>query len=155
MKANNPTEKIILDYFEKNASEDLKKRVEKENKTIAGALHYASEQARKQKSGNCAVVTDDVVFGWIMHYFEDEPAQNHEGKDPSAKVEAGGRTKVKKIKGGRKTVTVRKDGTKVTKLTPDKPVETPAAVTLVVSKKEIRERAAGQLFLFDAEGGAE
>lgn len=144
MKANNPTEKIILDYFEKNASEDLKKRVEKENKTIAGALHYASEQARKQKSGNCAVVADDVVFGWIMHYFEDEPATKYESKSPTATVVAGNAKKLAKK-------TAKKPDKKTVKT--KKAIETPVAVQPVISKKESAERKAGQLFLFDM-GGA-
>lgn len=144
MKANNPTEKIILDYFEKNASEDLKKRAEKENKTIAGALRYASEQAQKQKVGNCACVADEIVFGWIMHYFEDESATKYESKSPTATVVAGNAKKLAK-KPAKKTA---KKPVKTKKA-----IETPVAVQPVISKKESAERNAGQLFLFDM-GGA-
>lgn len=142
MKANNATERIILDYFEKNASASLKARVEQEKKTIAGALKYASYRAQKQKVGNCACVADEVVFGWIMHYFEDEPATKYENASSTAKVVAG---KAKKPA---------KKPTKAEKPVEQKPVETPVAVNPVISKKENAERNAGQLFLFDMDGGA-
>ena len=89
MKANNATEKVILDYFEKNASDDLKKRVEAEKKTIEGALKYCSSQARKHQVRNCACVDDATVFGWVMHYFEDEDAKKWEKSPETAKVKAG------------------------------------------------------------------
>lgn len=142
MKANNATERIVLEYFEKNASDSLKARVEQEKKTIAGALKYASEQAQKQKVGNCACVADEVVFGWIMHYFEDEPGAKYESAPSTAKVVAG---KAKKPA---------KKPTKAEKPVEQKPVETPVAVKPVISKKESAERDAGQLFLFDMDGGA-
>lgn len=146
MEAKNETEKIILEYFEKNASDSLKARVEQEKKTIAGALNYATEKARKHRTGNFACVADEVVFGWIMHYFEDEPASKYEAKPSGAKVSAPKKAEKKTAK--KKPVTE--------KPVAEKPVETPAVVQTVaqsLSKKEAAERDAGQLFLF--EGGAE
>lgn len=140
MKANNATEQFVLEYFEKNASDNLKERVEAEGKTIAGALRYASEQAQKQKVGNCACVADEIVFGWIMHYFEDESATKYESKSPTATVVAGNAKKLAK-KPAKKLVKTKKA------------IETPVAVQPVISKKESAERNAGQLFLFDM-GGA-
>ena len=140
MKANNATEQFVLEYFEKNASDNLKERVEAEGKTIAGALRYASEQAQKQKVGNCACVADEIVFGWIMHYFEDEPATKYESKSPTATVVAGNAKKLAK-KPAKKPVKTKKA------------IETPVVVQPVISKKESAERNAGQLFLFDM-GGA-
>ena len=76
----------IRAYFEANASEDLKRRVAAEGKTAAGALAYAKEQARKLAVGGCACVEDETVYGWAMHYFEDEPAEKPAGKtDAKAK----------------------------------------------------------------------
>lgn len=146
MEAKNETEKIILEYFEKNASDSLKARVEQEKKTIAGALNYATEKARKHRTGNFACVADEVVFGWIMHYFEDEPASKYEAKPSGAKVSAPKKAEKKTAK--KKPVTE--------KPVAEKPVETPAVVQTVaqsLSKKEAAERDAGQLFLF--EGGAQ
>lgn len=143
MTANNATERIVLEYFEKNASDSLKARVEQEKKTIAGALKYASYRAQKQKVGNCACVADEVVFGWIMHYFEDEPATKYENASSTAKVVAG-----KAKKSAKKPTKAEKP------VEQKKPVETPVVVQPVISKKESAERDAGQLFLFDVDGGA-
>lgn len=73
-KADGAAERIRA-YFEANASDDLKRRVAAEGKTAAGALAYAKEQARKLAVGGCACVDDETVYGWAMHYFEDEPAE--------------------------------------------------------------------------------
>lgn len=84
-KADGAVERIRA-YFEANASEDLKRRVAAEGKTAAGALAYAKEQARKLAVGGCACVDDETVYGWAMHYFEDEPAEKPAGKtDAKAK----------------------------------------------------------------------
>lgn len=90
-KADGAAERIRA-YFEANASEDLKRRVAAEGKTAAGALAYAKGQARKLAVGGCACVDDETVYGWAMHYFEDEPAEKPaekpEGKAASAPEEA-------------------------------------------------------------------
>lgn len=80
-KSENPAERKIREYFEANASEDLKARVAKSGKTAHGALEYAASRARKMAhSGNCVCVDDETVYGWCMHYFEDEDASSYEGK---------------------------------------------------------------------------
>ncbi len=78
-KADGAVERIRA-YFEANASEDLKRRAAAEGKTAAGALAYAKGQARKLAVGGCACVEDETVYGWAMHYFEDEPAEKPAGK---------------------------------------------------------------------------
>lgn len=132
MEAKNAVEEKILAYFEANASDDLKARVEKEKKTPAGALHYCMTQAQKQAVGNCACIDDETVFGWVMHYFEDEKASNHEGMSSVASVSTA---KVKKP--------VRTAGHQ--KKTAPAPAKEQKP-----SKRETHERESGQLFLFDA-----
>ena len=43
-------------------------------KTLDGFMKYAGEQARKQaaKGASYAMIDDDVVYGWAMHYFEED-----------------------------------------------------------------------------------
>ena len=43
-------------------------------KTLEGFMKYAGEQARKQaaKGANYAMIDDEVVYGWAMHYFEED-----------------------------------------------------------------------------------
>ena len=43
-------------------------------KTLDGFFRYATEEARKlvAKDARCACVLDRVVFGWAIHYFEED-----------------------------------------------------------------------------------
>ena len=86
LKANNKQEEIILAYLQENASETLAEKInngtpfEKDGKpltnlkTLSGFMKYACEEARKlaEKGANCACVEDKVVFGWAIHYFEED-----------------------------------------------------------------------------------
>lgn len=86
LKANNKQEEIILAYLQENASETLAEKInngtpfEKDGKpltnlkTLSGFMKYACEEARKlaEKGANCACVEDNVVFGWAIHYFEED-----------------------------------------------------------------------------------
>ena len=37
-------------------------------------MKYATQEARKmaEKGSQCACIEDDVVFGWAIHYFEED-----------------------------------------------------------------------------------
>lgn len=86
LKANNKQEEIILAFLQENASETLAEKInngtpfEKDGKpltnlkTLSGFMKYACDEARKlaEKGANCACVEDKVVFGWAIHYFEED-----------------------------------------------------------------------------------
>lgn len=86
LKANNKQEEIILAYLQENASETLAEKInngtpfEKDRKpltnlkTLSGFMKYACEEARKlaEKGSNWACIDDKVVFGWAIHYFEED-----------------------------------------------------------------------------------
>lgn len=86
LSANTPTEQKILDYLRKNASETLIDKInngtpfEKDGKslinkkTLSGFMKYAAEEARKtsEKGAACACIDDSVVYGWAVHYFEED-----------------------------------------------------------------------------------
>lgn len=61
----------VITYLLKRCEEDdgLAEDVLQNHKTWKKCLGYIYEQARKQKSGNCAVVRDDVVYEWAEDYF--------------------------------------------------------------------------------------
>lgn len=79
-------EEILKKYLEENASEVLTEKInngvtiQKDNKTLVnkktltGFLSYANGEARKlaKQGATSACVEDKVVFGWLMHYFEEE-----------------------------------------------------------------------------------
>lgn len=79
-------QELIKAYLEENASETLADKInngtpfEKDGKTLInkktldGFMKYASSEARKlaSKGANSACVEDKVVYGWAVHYFEEE-----------------------------------------------------------------------------------
>ena len=86
LTATTTEEKVLKEYLEQNASEVLANKinngvpVEKDGKkliskkTLAGFLKYATEEARKQaaKGATSACLHSDIVFGWAIHYFEED-----------------------------------------------------------------------------------
>jgi len=73
LTAGNPTEQRILDYLNENASVVLAEKINAGKKTLAGAVQYATDEAKKlANGGNCVCVDDATVFGWIIHFFEED-----------------------------------------------------------------------------------
>lgn len=86
LTAQNKQEELILNYLQNNASETLADKInngtpfEKEGKpllnkkTLAGFMKYACDEARKlaEKGANSACMDDATVYGWAIHYFEEE-----------------------------------------------------------------------------------
>lgn len=107
-------QELIKAYLEENASETLAEKInngtpfEKDGKTfinkktLDGFMKYASDEARKlaSKSANSACVEDKVVYGWAVHYFEEDSIEgtlfNADGTEykPAPKSAP---TKVKKV----------------------------------------------------------
>ena len=86
LTANGKEQELIKAYLEEHASEALANkinngtRIEKDGKTLInkktldGFMKFANEEARKiaEKGARAACVQDSVVYGWAIHYFEEE-----------------------------------------------------------------------------------
>ena len=86
LTANTTAEEKILQYLKENASETLAEKInngtpfEKDGnpllnkKTLSGFMKYACDEARKlaEKGANSACIDDAAVYGWAVHYFEEE-----------------------------------------------------------------------------------
>ena len=86
LTAKGTEQELVKKYLEENASETLAKkinngiRIEKDGKvliskkTLDGFMKYAADEARKlaEKGASSACVRSDVVFGWAIHYFEED-----------------------------------------------------------------------------------
>lgn len=86
LEAKTKEQELVKTYLEENASEILADKInngtpfEKDGKTfinkktLDGFIKYASDEARKlaSKGANSACVEDKVVYGWAVHYFEEE-----------------------------------------------------------------------------------
>ena len=86
LEAKTQAEQKIKAYLEVNTSEILAQkinhgvRIQKDGKTLlnkktlAGFLKYACDEAKKQaeKGAQSACIDDAVVYGWAVHYFEED-----------------------------------------------------------------------------------
>ena len=86
LTATTTEEKVVKEYLEQTISEVLADKinngvpVEKDGKkliskkTLAGFMKYSTDEARKQaaKGATSACLHSDTVFGWAIHYFEED-----------------------------------------------------------------------------------
>ncbi len=86
LEAKNREQQRIKAYLEENASDILAEkinngvRIEKDGKTLLnrktldGFMSYANDEAKKlaEKGAKAACIDDTVVFGWAVHYFEED-----------------------------------------------------------------------------------
>ena len=86
LTAHNTAEERIKAYLEQNASKALAEKINNgtpitkdgksliNRKTLDGFMKYATEEARKiaEKGARFACIDDNTVFGWSIHYFEEE-----------------------------------------------------------------------------------
>ena len=129
-------QELIKKYLAENASDSLADKInngipiEKDGKTLIskktldGFMKYANEEARKlaAKGATSACVEDKIVYGWAMHYFEEDSIEG---------------------------ALYNEDGTEYK---PPKPVKATQTVSSSISNKTsiaIPKEPAGQLSLFD------
>ncbi len=86
LSAETPEQKKIKAYLQENASDVLAEKINngirilKDGKTLINKktlntfMQYANGEARKlaAKGENCACIDDPIVYGWAIHYFEEE-----------------------------------------------------------------------------------
>lgn len=72
LKSDGKYEKILLSYLEKNASDDLAMRINEGDKTLSQCWNFIVSEARKKADKGCAVVDDETVYGWCIHFFEED-----------------------------------------------------------------------------------
>ena len=86
LEAKTKEQELVKAYLQENAGDALAEKIndgviiEKDGKrlvnrkTLDGFMQYACDEARKQaeKGRNSACIQDSVVFGWAIHYFEED-----------------------------------------------------------------------------------
>ena len=86
LETKNREQELIKRYLEENASEILAEKINHgtfreingktflNKKTLDGFMKFATEEARKLASegATSACVEDSVVYGWAVHYFEED-----------------------------------------------------------------------------------
>ena len=91
LQTQSKEQEILLAYLEQNASAALAEKINNGipankdgtqlvmKKDLAGFMKYATEEARKAapKGASSACIEDKTVFGWLMHYFEEDSIEGH------------------------------------------------------------------------------
>ena len=86
LETKNKEQELLKAYLEANASQTLIDKINngvkkvKDGKTLISKktldtfMSYATEEAKKQaeQGAKCAMVEDAIVFGWLMHYFQED-----------------------------------------------------------------------------------
>ena len=114
LEAKNSAQQRIKEYLEQNASDVLAEKInngvsiEKDGKvlinrkTLDGFMSYATEEARKtvENGARSACIESAVVFGWAIHYFEEESIEgtlyNEDGTECAKPKPAPKKAKEKK-----------------------------------------------------------
>lgn len=75
MKPSKEFQKTIKNYLDKRAAEDtlFAETLKKVNKNIEECCNYVMKCA---KDGGCAGYSDDEVFRWAVHYYDEDDIKN-------------------------------------------------------------------------------
>ena len=127
----------IADYLLERIETDecLRAKLEETNKTLKGCVDYVKSEAKKQAEDGVAMIEDNQVYDWCVHYFlEDnldfEPKAKENKEDKKEKIEE--ETEKVDTLFGEEEVSKEKKKTKDSK-----------------PKKNVKEDFAKQLSLFD------
>lgn len=62
--------KLICDYL--LGREDMQEKLNNPNKSIGKMFDYVRSKAKKKAINGCAIISDKEVFGWAVHYYDEE-----------------------------------------------------------------------------------
>ena len=81
----------IKDYLDERASKDelFAKSYAKTNKNIDECYDYIVGEARKQcKNSDSICISDDVVYGWAVHYYDEDNIKVGRSKESKESTES-------------------------------------------------------------------
>lgn len=161
--ANTTAQERVKEYLEANASDVLADKInngtpiEKDGKTLTnkktldGFMKYATEEARKiaEKGASSACIEDSVVFGWAIHYFEEDSIvgtlYNEDGTEYKKPIEK----KEKKTKTKKETPDIKENADTSKPDTKEKETKT---IPEKEPQKPNSDSAQSQMSLFDLLG---
>lgn len=72
LEATNDNERAIAEYLEANASDALVEKINTSKKDYEQCWKYIMEKARKHLGGHSGYIEPKIVFGWAVHFFEED-----------------------------------------------------------------------------------
>lgn len=129
LTASGKNQELVLAYLEENASDVLAEKINKGTKTMDDCWKFITGEAKKKAKDGCACIEDVQVYGWAVHFFEEDSIK------PGTEYINTGRTV--KTKDGERAERVKAI---------QRPKEEPKTT------KEPKNELAGQISLFDFAG---
>ena len=96
LEAKSDGEKRVLDYLVNNVTEVLAAKINSGKKTMSGCWEYIKNEARKKAVNGCACIEDAEVFGWAVHFFEEDAISETAPKAAKADTKPKSKKEVKK-----------------------------------------------------------
>lgn len=87
LKANNKNEELILEFLKNNASDELTEKINNGEKTLAQCWEFITKEAKTYLNGKSGGIEDSVVFGWAIHFFEEDDIKPTKAKPKAKEVE--------------------------------------------------------------------
>lgn len=162
LTAGTESERRVLDYLQENASQVLAEKINNGEKTLSGCFGYIRSEARKQAQNGVAVIEDATVYGWAVHYFEEDsikegsaaaPQQTpeQEKKRMAERLEAEKRRKAEEAEKMAKKIAEAEERRKAQREKAQQRAQEAAERARAKAEKE-NKAAAGQFSLFDLFG---
>lgn len=86
LTASNPYEEAVLNYLKGNASDTLAEKINAGKKTLAQCFAYIKNEAKTSAQNGVAMIEDKVVYGWAVHFFEEDDIKVKESARTENKV---------------------------------------------------------------------
>lgn len=97
LTADTESEERVLDYLRGNVSESLAERINAGSKTLADCWKFITDEARKRAKNGCACIEDTEVYGWAIHFFEEDGITVKVPEKKSQKTQKKKETKTERI----------------------------------------------------------
>lgn len=147
LAADGNNQKIVLAYLEENASDSLVDRINSGKKTMKDCWSYITSQARKMAVNNCACIEDKEVFGWAVHFFEEDDIKPETAKNEKKETETHEKY-MKQLEAQHAKLKEEEEKKKA-----EKEAEKKAAEERKIREREDRKNVPGQLDFFSLLGG--
>ena len=72
LTASNRNEELVLEHLKNTVTDILAEKINTGKKTLAGCWNFIIGEAKKKAVQGCAAIEDREVFGWAVHYFEED-----------------------------------------------------------------------------------
>ena len=66
--------------------DSVARNMKKSNKSIKGCCDYIKKKAREAAKDSVAMIQDEVVYGWAVHYYDEDNLAEDKTSAPVAKV---------------------------------------------------------------------